>query len=314
MLLYSHNPNLYSSSKCTGIYYLNPAPFASRFLKKQRLVRLPYWNVINIHKMTGIPMREIDIRTVEVVQYLKPLREGGSLPAIVEADDKFLYVLKFRGAGQGKKALIAELIGGLLAKAIGLNMPELVFMNLDDSFSKTEPDEEIQDLLKFSVGLNLGLHFLSGAITFDPLVSEADSYSASKVVLLDSLIYNIDRTWKNTNLLNWNRELWLIDHGASLYFHHNWKNWRNYLTRTFPKIKDHVLLGRANHLDEAAKDISEALNEEKIQEIVSVIPEDWLTEASMDLSAEEKRLAYREFLCAKLNMIDLLVKEASDAK
>ena len=168
-------------------------------------------------------MSKIEIRTVDVVQYLEPLREGGSLPAIVKADDEFLYVLKFRGAGQGKKALIAEFIGGEFARAMGLKVPELVFMNLDASFSKTEPDEEIQDLLKFSVGLNLGLHFLSGAITFDPLVSIADSMTASKVVLLDSMITNIDRTAKNTNLLNWNKELWLIDHGASLFFHHNWK-------------------------------------------------------------------------------------------
>jgi len=133
-------------------------------------------------------MSSIGIRTVNVVQYLKPLREGGSLPAIVQADDGFLYVLKFRGAGQGKKALIAELLGGELARAIGLKVPELVFMNLDDSFSKTEPDEEIQDLLKFSVGLNLGLHFLSSAITFDPLVSQVDALTASKVVLLDSTL------------------------------------------------------------------------------------------------------------------------------
>jgi hypothetical protein len=259
-------------------------------------------------------MSNIEVRPVDVVQYLKPLREGGSLPAIVEADDEFLYVLKFRGAGQGKKALIAELIGGLLAKTIGLNVPEVVFMNLDDSFSKTEPDEEIQDLLKFSVGLNLGLHFLSGAITYDPLVSEADSYSASKVVLLDSLINNIDRTAKNTNLLNWNRELWLIDHGASLYFHHNWKNWRDYLPRTFPKVKDHVLLAKANHLPEASGDIRAAIDEAKIAEIISTIPEEWLMEEDMELTPGEKRSAYQEFLNAKLDKIDVLAKEALDAK
>ena len=186
-------------------------------------------------------MNGIDIRTVEVIQYLKPLREGGSLPAIVKADDDFLYVIKFRGAGQGKKALIAELIGGLIAKEMGLKVPELVFMQLDDSFAKTEPDEEIQDLLRFSVGMNLGLHFLSGAITYDPLVSQVDSITASKIVLLDSLITNIDRTTKNTNLLMWNNELWLIDHGASLYFHHNWTNWRTHLDRSFPNIREHVL-------------------------------------------------------------------------
>ncbi len=259
-------------------------------------------------------MNTIEIRTVEVVQYLQPLREGGSLPAIVQADDDFLYVLKFRGAGQGKKALIAELIGGLLAKTMGLKVPELVFMNLDDSFSKMEPDEEIQDLLKFSVGLNLGLHFLSGAITYDPLVSIADSLSASKVVLLDSMITNIDRTAKNTNLLNWNRELWLIDHGASLYFHHNWPNWKSHLSRTFPSIKDHVLLERAANLAEASKEIQLSLNKDIIEEIVSLIPEDWLIEESNPLTPDEIRAAYIEFLSVKLSQIDLLAKEASDAR
>jgi len=259
-------------------------------------------------------MSSIEIRTVHVIQYMQPLREGGSLPAIVEADDDFLYVIKFRGAGQGKKALIAELIGGELARAIGLKVPELVFMHLDDSFSKTEPDEEIQDLLKFSVGLNLGLHFLSGAITYDPLVPIGDPLTASKVVLLDSMITNIDRTAKNTNLLNWKNELWLIDHGASLYFHHNWKNWKVHLDRTFPSIKDHVLLSRAKQLDAAAGEIKETINRSTIEAIVALIPEEWLEDESSDLTPEEKRTAYIEFLCKKLENIDLLTKEASDAR
>jgi hypothetical protein len=259
-------------------------------------------------------MKKIDIRTVNVVQYIQPLREGGSLPAIVQADDDFLYVIKFRGAGQGKKALIAELIGGELARSMGLKMPELVFMNLDDSFSKTEPDEEIQDLLKFSVGLNLGLHFLSGAITYDPLVSETDSLSASKVVLLDGMITNIDRTAKNTNLLIWNNELWLIDHGASLYFHHNWKTWETHLERTFPMIKDHVLLKKANNLEEAAEEIQSLINRELIQDIVANIPEDWLIDETSDLKPTERRAAYVEFLSSKLANIHLLAKEASNAK
>ncbi|MCB0688941.1 MAG: aminotransferase class I and II [Saprospiraceae bacterium] len=259
-------------------------------------------------------MSGIEIRTAEVIQYLKPLREGGSLPAIVRADDDFLYVIKFRGAGQGKKALIAELIGGLMAKEIGLKVPELVFMNLDDSFSKTEPDEEIQDLLKFSVGLNLGLHFLSGAITYDPLVSTVDSLVASKIVLLDSLITNIDRTPKNTNMLIWNNELWLIDHGASLYFHHNWDNWRTHLDRSFPNVKDHVLLEKADFLPQAAHDIRELLTKEKIENIVAQIPDEWLVENTQLLNPDEIRSAYIEFLGSKLDMIDLLVKEALDAK
>ncbi|MDX6745929.1 HipA family kinase [Polaribacter sp. PL03] len=259
-------------------------------------------------------MNKIDIRTVNVTQYLQPLREGGSLPAIVKADDGFLYVLKFRGAGQGKKALIAEFIGGELARAIKLNVPELVFMNLDDSFSKTEPDEEIQDLLKFSVGLNLGLHFLSSAITYDPLVSKVDSLTASKVVILDSLISNIDRTAKNTNLLNWNNELWVIDNGASLYFHHNWQTWENHLTRTFPLIKDHVLLPKATMLTEASEEIKQLVNINVITEIVANIPEDWLLSEGDVLSPKEMRAAYIAFLNAKLSKIDQLVKEAEDAR
>lgn len=259
-------------------------------------------------------MNTIDIRTVDVVQYIKPLREGGSLPAIVKADDGFLYVLKFRGAGQGKKALIAELLGGELARAIGLKVPELVFMNLDDSFSKTEPDEEIQDLLKFSVGLNLGLHFLSSAITFDPLVSKVDTLTASKVVLLDSIISNIDRTAKNTNLLQWNNELWVIDNGASFYFHHNWETWKDHLTRTFPLIKDHVLLKKATQLTEAAVEILASLNQDIIREIISKIPEEWLINEIDSLKPEQIRTAYFDFISAKLAMLHTLVKEAKDAR
>jgi len=259
-------------------------------------------------------MKDIDIRTVDVVQYIKPLREGGSLPAIVKADDDFLYVLKFRGAGQGKKALIAELLGGELARAIGLKVPELVFMNLDDSFSKTEPDEEIQDLLKFSVGLNLGLHFLSSAITFDPLVSQVDAMTASKVVLLDSIISNIDRTAKNTNLLHWNNELWVIDNGASFYFHHNWETWKSHLTRTFPLIKDHVLLEKATVLPEAAKEIQERLNQNIITKIVSLIPEEWLINDADSETPAQFRMAYQEYINAKLARLDALVKEAQDAR
>ncbi|MEO0341170.1 MAG: HipA family kinase, partial [Bacteroidota bacterium] len=213
-------------------------------------------------------MLELDIRRVNVTRYVTPLREGGSLPAIVDADDDFPYVIKFRGAGQGKKALIAELIGGELARAMGLKVPEIVFMDLDKSFSQSEPDEEIQDLLKFSVGLNLGLHFLSGAITYDPVVSKTDALTASKVVLLDSMITNIDRTPRNTNLLTWRRELWLIDHGASLYFHHNWTNWESQLDRTFPMIKDHVLLPLATQLEEAKKEILERINPQVLHEIM----------------------------------------------
>ena len=259
-------------------------------------------------------MSKIEIRTVDVMRYIMPLREGGSLPAIVEADDGFQYVIKFRGAGQGKKALIAELIGAELARAIGLRVPEIVFMNLDDSFSKAEGDEEIQDLLKFSVGLNLGLHFLSGAITYDPLVSVADSLQASLVVLLDSIISNIDRTAKNTNLLNWNKELWLIDHGASLYFHHNWTSWESHLNRTFPLVSEHVLLSKATKLSDAVSIIKEQLSSDLITEIINALPDDWLIEEKDPLSPAAKRLAYKQILLSRVNNVDVLAKEAADAR
>lgn len=259
-------------------------------------------------------MGKIEIRTVNVIQYLQALREGGSLPGLVKADDGFLYVIKFRGSGQGKKSLISELIGGELARAIGLNVPELVFMNLVDTFSQTEPDEEIQDLLKFSVGLNLGLHYLSGSITFDPLVSKAPPMIASKVVVLDSLMSNIDRTAKNANLLFWHNELWVIDNGASFYFHHQWETWENHLPRTFPFIKDHVLLQQATVLKEAALEIKKVLTLEKISEIIALIPEDWLEYESEVMTPNEIRVAYIQFLQAKIAMLDVLVKEAEDAR
>src|ERR1700742_1016350 len=164
----------------------------------------------------------LSLRSVQVTRYVTPLREGGSLPAIAEADDGFLYVLKFRGAGQGVKSLVAELIGCELARMLGLRVPELVLASLDAAFGRTEPDEEIQDLLKASVGLNLGLHYLSGSITYDPAVTKVQSLPASQIVWLDALLTNVDRTARNTNMLVWNKELWLIDHGASLYFHHSW--------------------------------------------------------------------------------------------
>lgn len=259
-------------------------------------------------------MKNHELRTVDVTRYVMPLREGGSMPGLVEADDGFLYVIKFRGAGQGKKALIAELIGGELARAIGLKVPELVLMTLDDSFSKSEADEEIQDLLNFSVGLNLGLHYLSGSITYDPLVSVADPMEASKTVILDSIITNIDRTARNTNLLNWKKELWLIDHGASLYFHHGWSNWEEHSKRTFPPIKDHVLLKKATELDTAAKEIKAILSPERIKEIVNLIPDDFLADEANSYTPDEGRTVYYEYLNTRISNIDSLTNEAKDAR
>lgn len=259
-------------------------------------------------------MEKLDIRTVNVTKYIQPLREGGSMPAIVEGDDGFLYVLKFRGAGQGKKALISEFIGGEIARVIGLHVPELVFMNLDDSFSKTEPDEEIQDLLAFSVGLNLGLHFLSGAITYDPLVTEVDALSASKLVVMDSIISNIDRTAKNPNVLEWHKELWVIDNGASFYFHHNWSSWKEHLNRSFPLVKDHVLLAKATELEQAATEIKEKLTTDILKTIINSIPEEWLESEFDSLPPQEMREAYLEFIQSRVMKLDILIKEAQNAR
>jgi hypothetical protein len=254
-----------------------------------------------------------ELRTVNVTRYVTPLREGGSMPAIVEADDQFLYVLKFSGAGQGKKALIAELIGGEIARALGLRIPEIVFANLDVAFGRIEGDEEIQDLLKASVGLNLGLHYLSGAITFDPLVTNVDAILASKILWLDCLLMNVDRTSRNTNMLLWHKELWLIDHGASLYFHHTWSDWEN-PTRPFPKVKDHVLLSKATELNQVDKNNREILTNELIQRVTSLIPAEWLTEEPTFSSVEDHRNAYTQFLQARIAHSDFFVKEAQYAR
>lgn len=259
---------------------------------------------------TNIP----EIRTVNVSRYVTPLREGGSLPAIAEADDGFFYVIKFRGAGQGKKALIAELIGAEIARAVGLKVPEIVFAYLDEAFGRTEPDEEIQDLLRASVGLNLGLHYLSGSITFDPAVSTIDPKLASKIVWLDCLLTNVDRTCRNTNMLIWYKELWLIDFGASLYFHHSWNNWKEQADKPFFLVKDHVLLPFASELDAADKEFKEVLTDELIEKIVALIPDDWLKDETFFETPNDQRQAYIEFLKTRIDHSANFVNEAENAR
>jgi len=254
----------------------------------------------------------LQLRTVNVIRYVTPLREGGSLPAIAEADDEFLYVLKFRGAGQGVKALIAELIGGELSRILGLKIPELVFANLDEAFGRTEPDEEIQDLLKASVGLNLALHYLSGAITYDPTVTAIDLVLASKIVWLDCLLTNVDRTARNTNMLMWHKELWLIDHGAALYFHHSWDNWKEQAVRPFVQVKDHVLLRWATELEAVDAEFRSLLNEQIIRDIAALIPDEWL--ADEEFTAEERREVYIQFLLLRIASADIFIKEAQNAR
>jgi hypothetical protein len=242
------------------------------------------------------------------------LREGGSLPAVAEADDDFLYVLKFRGAGQGIKALIAELIGGEIARLLQLKVPEIVFAHLDPAFGRTEPDEEIQDLLKASTGLNLGLHYLSGAITFDPAVTTIDATLASQIVWLDCLLTNVDRTARNTNMLMWHKELWLIDHGAALYFHHAWQNWEEQARRPFAQVKDHVLLPWATDLEAVDAAFRPLLTPERIHAIVSLIPDDWLTDASFTDPADAIRQVYMGFLKTRLENASNFVNNAQHAR
>jgi hypothetical protein len=258
--------------------------------------------------------RKPEIRSVNVTRYVTPLREGGSLPAIVEADDQFLYVLKFRGAGQGRKALIAELLGGEIARMLGFKVPEIVFANLDSAFGRIEGDEEIQDLLKASTGLNLGLHYLSGSITFDPLAIRIDHTLASKILWLDCLLMNVDRTCRNTNMLLWHKELWLIDHGASLYFHHSWESGSDAALKPFPMVKDHVFLLEAADLDHVNSGFKNVLTPSVIHSIVSLIPEEWLKDETGAVSAEVLRQQYIVYFENRIKNSDIFVKEAKDAR
>lgn len=259
-------------------------------------------------------IKKPEIREVAITRYIQPFREGGSLPALADADDGFSYVIKFRGAGQGKKALIAELIGGEIARILNLRMPEIVFADLDESFARTEPDEEIQDLLKFSVGKNLGVHFLNGAITFDANVDQIGGEEASRIVWLDALLMNVDRTVRNTNMLIWHKELWLIDHGASLYFHHSWDNWEEQAIKPFVQIKDHVLLKNADQVASIDRQYRTLLTEEVIRNIVDIVPSEWLIDESRDLSATEARQVYVSFFMERLAHADHFLNQIEDAR
>ncbi len=253
------------------------------------------------------------IRRVKITRYVTPLREGGSLPAIAEADDEFLYVLKFRGAGQGVKALIAEYIGSEIARLLGLKVPELVFAELDEAFGRTEPDEEIQDLLKASTGLNLALHYLQGSITYDVTVNQPDAMMASQIVWLDAYLQNVDRTIRNPNLLDWNNELWLIDHGASLYFHYNWHNRNRSVLNPFAQVKDHVLLPWAGMLEEANRYCKNQITDKAIMAIVHAIPEDWLN-WDEGIKAKEIKDFYIQYLTERRQQSHHFLKEAQNAK
>jgi hypothetical protein len=253
------------------------------------------------------------MRTVTATRYVTPLREGGSMPAVVEADDDGLYVLKFRGAGQGRKALVAELVAGELARAAGLPVPEIVFAELDPELARTEPDAEIQDLIRASGGLNIALDFLPGSLTFDPLAFQPGSALASAIVWFDAFVMNVDRTPRNSNLLMWHRRLWLIDHGAALYFHHNWGTAMARATAPFPLIKDHVLLPFARDLVAADATLAGQLTPEVVSDVVALIPDDWLEPDPLFDSAEAQRAAYRQFLLQRLAAPRAFAEEAARA-
>lgn len=253
-------------------------------------------------------------RRSEVARYIAPLREGGSLPSLAEGDDGYKYVVKLRGAGHGTKALISEFIGSLLAAATNLRVPQIALLDLDENFGRTEPDEEIQELLRNSEGLNLGMHFLSGALTWDVAVNTTIPEEASAIVWLDAFLTNVDRTYRNTNMLLWQGNLWLIDQGASLYFHHSWNGWEKAALSPFPYIKDHTLLPAASRLREADAIMKQSITPELIEAVVDMVPREWLEAAEPNIDPDEQRRVYRTFLLNRLANSQIFVDHAIEAR
>jgi hypothetical protein len=255
------------------------------------------------------------LRTVAATRYITPLREGGSLPALVEADDGELYVMKFAGAGQGVKALIAELIAGEIGRTLGLPIPALVLVKLEVGFGLNEPHEEIQDLLKASIGLNLGVRYLPSAFAYNQLMEPPpDSGFASEIVWFDAYVTNVDRTPRNVNMLIWEEKLWLIDHGAALYFHHDWNNYLARSESPFSLIKQHTLLPFATDLPGANERLVSRLNEAVLREIVDLVPEVWLGGEPQFEDIAGHRNGYVQYLSSRLAASDMFVKEAIHAR
>ena len=241
------------------------------------------------------------MRAVSATRYVTPLREGGSLPGLVEADDDGLYVVKFRGAGQGHRALIAELVAGELARRLGLPVPEIAFVELDPAFGRNEGDFEIKALLDNSAGLNLGLDFLPGSIAYDPVAPHGPSPElASRIVWFDAYVTNVDRTARNTNMLLWHRQLYLIDHGASLYFHHAWRDWESAARAPFAPIAQHVLLPLATDLTTADRELSARLDRATIERVLALIPDGWLGDVPELGDPSTHRTAYARYLLSRL--------------
>jgi hypothetical protein len=257
----------------------------------------------------------MQLRTVRATQYVTALREGGSLPAIVAADDLGMYVLKFRGAGQGPLALVAELVAGEIGRELGLNVPELVFIEVDPALGRNEPDEEIRDLLKASVGLNLALDYLPGSTMFDPAAGEvADAQTASMAVWFDAFVMNVDRTPRNANLLCWHRELYFIDHGAALYVHHDWETMLDRAESPFRESKNHILLPWATRMEEAEERARLILTPDKLAAILEAVPDKWLLRDHEGISAAQKREVYANFFTRRLKASSIFREEASRAR
>ena len=259
------------------------------------------------------------LRTVRATRYVTPLREGGSLPAIVEAEDLGMYVLKFRGAGQGPLALVSELIAGEIGRALGLRVPELVLMEIDDALGRNEPDPEIHDLLRSSVGLNLALDYLPGSAMFSPAAGDkASPEVASQAVWFDAFVTNVDRTVKNPNLLYWHKNLYFIDHGAALYFHHNWPpdaaGLEQAARSAFPPVRFHVLLPWASAIEQAAEAAQGLLNEAKFVEILNDVPDEWLLPEPGVSTPAAKRAAYVNYFTWRLAASSNFVEEALRAR
>ncbi len=254
------------------------------------------------------------LETLHATRYVTPLREGGSLPALVEADDDGLYVLKFRGAGQGRKALIAELLAGEIGRALGLPVPRLAFMLLDPSLGRNEPDYEIRTLLESSSGLNFAMDYLPGSITFDPMANTIDARLASEIVWFDAFIMNVDRTARNTNMLMWHKKLYLIDHGASLFFHHQWETALDKFGSPFLAIKDHVLLRLASEVKHAGQKFKQMLDQNLLRSVIALVPDEWLEGEPFFTSVSEHRSAYLDFLTKRLGSSNIFEEEAQHGR
>jgi hypothetical protein len=261
--------------------------------------------------------RGVMLRLVRAARYVLPFREGGSVPALVEGDDLGMYVVKLRGAGQGTKALVAELVAGELARALGLAVPEIVLVELDRAIAASEPDPELAEPLEKSAGLNVGLDYLPGSITFDPVADPApEAATASRVVIFDAMVINVDRTPRNPNLLSWHRRLWLIDHGASLYFHHGWRAEHRLdgSRDPFVEVRQHVLLRWASAMREAAAHLASTLTDEVIATVVHQIPPSWLEGDRDFASVSAHRAAYVDWLRARREALPIYLEEAERAR